>query len=234
VPKKGKSEPLTSPPSLGFSNYTDDFAVNNLTLSAGLKHKRKPAGELPTLATVQSQRAIDVPIEFTAEFGGDEKGTRPRIVPNKPITSLITSRKILDDLRNELARIVTQACLDSLQKIFAQAENQTKGTRDEDKAFSSNPLTLFDELIKQGGISILQKAFFSTGEGTIGAGNARIIISEGAASNKATFAGAVFAELVHVAGYKPSYYIGGTFSDVNLAKASYNSGMGISRWSEMV
>jgi YD repeat-containing protein len=148
--------------------------------------------------------------------------------------------KLLDRIRGELNKIANLRCRTALRTIFYEASQLTKGTRDADQAVSSNPVDLFDLVRKQGGFYFSNNssgpstyAGYSTGSGAVGANDAKVILSAALASSSTysinqihAIAYATLSELVHVAGSKPSFYYGETFSDVNLAMASHNLGLG--------
>jgi YD repeat-containing protein len=155
------------------------------------------------------------------------------VVDDKPLPD-----KLVDKIRAQLDKIATKDCRDELAKVFAETERLTKGTKDEDTAVSSDPLSLFDAARKQGGIFLGNHSnsegttTVSTGYGSIGTGDAKVVISANvvtepySADEIRLMAFLALRELVHMAGHKKSNYIFGAFSDVNLAKASHSLGRG--------
>ncbi len=137
----------------------------------------------------------------------------------------------VQSLRKELVKMITPDCLVKVSQIFSEAERLAAGTPNEDKAVSSNPIEIFDEVAKQGGFYFADQFGINTSIGAIGAGTAAISISfyTFKSSSKAG-AQKALAETYHVPGSRMSGYLSGTFSDVNLATASYNLGLGVKRF----
>jgi hypothetical protein len=146
------------------------------------------------------------------------------------------SKNLLERMRPELAKILTPDCMSHLKDIFDAATRLAAGTQNEDRPYSFDPLVLFDKVNEQGGFHLGNNSTgvttYSSGSGSVGGGNARISLSSNLAQAPFSqgeihaLAYAAFSETLHVAGYKPSFYIGGAFSNVNLAAASHSLGLG--------
>jgi YD repeat-containing protein len=234
--------------SVGADVYRDGRFIGQVSIIGGLiRGPNHISVQLPDIYYFRDRDfgpALGVHPELNIQNGGSYFIDTTGYATNQAQFGLKFSQGLVNSVRKELTKILTADCLSKLSTIMREAERLAAGTPNADKAVSYNPLMLFDEVAKQGGFYFGNNSggfqSISTAVGAVGAGMAAISITSQKFSNSYSTPGLrnlaydVMSETFHIAGSKMNSYAFGTFSDVNMAKASHASGLGAKNFANFI